>query len=847
METMVENALATQEPTSAIVPEKSMEKIKKTKRFSSGSKLKDDEDVDWCNTTEDDIGSDEEEWNPVEPQSENPSTWDPKELNDKTNGSWKERNETRRVQDLPSPSVDDVPPEQRKLHSEEEEQWPFKEPCAFEEKNRHKRTSKSHPSASSNIHSIGASQKGGQASGEHPCADKPPVGPTRQGSDEFNDDIEEMIKENAEVEDGETNGNTEAWKMRETWKSSSHSKSSGSESSGRRSGSKKGRKADVTGSGAGDEDEIEDLGVNSFHTLKKDADKKLTRSSSRGRKTPTGGRSGRTSRNKTPTGGRPSRRKMKDRASDDDNAEEENGTEQVKLKGDNSGTPGSRGSRERRRARQRVYSDDPGADYETELSTIAAPRSAGKRPPTARRSQLRRASSERFRRAVEEVDHDSEAIQWRAHETLSRANNELSQSAHGGLRRYHSGTGSLDRRSYHGTDYSRRPHVDSRRTPRRPVRHYEDVDSAGSFGGDSYDSYEDGASVYSAHTLESIEDFEDFTGMDFQTPGMVDFDAEVLDLMQRANPETTAHLDRRVHRKRDQVSYDQNMPMMTRQALLTRQASSQVQRQFVDGDNVDRRRLLLRTDSMSSANSHHSKDFDELTLSNHRSLRGAPGRRAPPRSRSSGLGAMVPGGGGARSSDPENRRGVFRTRSSTGTNSFKQYPNKPNRVQSMTRRDQIEPHSMRGAPSSGDSLLRRRSLQRAKSTTSLRRASDHRVITPQKEEVSSDESGSDSEDSDVVSDSESPTPSPRKQIRRLPPAAARRPPPRAKSEVIPRKKIIPAKPVDKKDMTNKRNRRKLHLLMYEAKMGIEMKDLFKKVQEGVPPRSPIKTLMMPSP
>jgi hypothetical protein len=65
--------------------------------------------------------------------------------------------------------------------------------------------------------------------------------------------------------------------------------------------------------------------------------------------------------------------------------------------------------------------------------------------------------------------------------------------------------------------------------------------------------------------------------------------------------------------------------------------------------------------------------------------------------------------------------------------------------------------------------------------------------------------------------------------------------------VIPRKKIIPAKPVDKKDMTNKRNRRKLHLLMYEAKMGIEMKDLFKKVQEGVPPRSPIKTLMMPSP
>ena len=149
---------------------------------------------------------------------------------------------------------------------------------------------------------------------------------------------------------------------------------------------------------------------------------------------------------------------------------------------------------------------------------------------------MRRASSERFRRAVEDVDHDSEAIQWRAQETLSRASNELSQSAHGGVRRYHSGPGSLDRRSYHGTDYGRRSHGESRRTPRRPIRHYEDVDSAGSFGGDSYDSYEDGASVYSAHTLESIEDFEDFTGMDFQTPGMVDFDAEVLDLMQRANP-----------------------------------------------------------------------------------------------------------------------------------------------------------------------------------------------------------------------------------------------------------------------------------------------------------------------
>lgn len=533
---------------------------------------------------------------------------------------------------------------------------------------------------------------------------------------------------------------------------------------------------------------------------------------------------------------------MKER---DAGEEDEGEYERAKLKGEDSGTPSSSRSRERRRARKEPYSDEVAHDYETELTTIEAPRSAGRRPPSSRRSQMRRASSERFRRAVDD-DDEEEAIQMRAQQTLNTANNELSQSAHGVRRNYSGSVGSLDRRSYHGADYSRRSTSAGKRTPRKPIRHYDNVDSAGSFGGDSY---EDGNSVYSARTLESIEDFEDFTGMDFQTPGMVDFDAEVLDLMQRANPETTAHLDRRVNRKREQITYDQNMPMMTRQALLTRQASAQVQRQVVDGSNIDRKRLLLRTDSMSSVASH-----DELTLSNHRSLRGTPGRRAPPRTRSSGLGAMVPGGGAPRPTDPENRRGVFRTRSGAGTNSFKQYPNKPNRVQSITRRgpgDQIEPHSMRGPSASGDSLLRRRSLQRAKSTTSLRRASDHRIPAqkgdsrlPRRDDVSSDESGSDSEDSDVLSDGDDRTPSPRKPSRRMP---AHKPPARAQSDVLPRKKPIRTKSADKKDMTDKRNRRKLHLLMYESKMGIEMKDLYKQVREGVTPRSPIKTLMMPSP
>ncbi|KAG7364805.1 hypothetical protein IV203_038008 [Nitzschia inconspicua] len=835
---MVENTVNTAEGLSSVVEhKKKLDKPRKEKAFAKQSNK---DEKEWSNVAEDDIKSDEE----IESQHPVKETWDPKEFDEQTNNmdSWKESNGLRRVQDLPSPTLADVPPEQR------------------------------------------SKQKAGAARRADSAADNPPVGPTRKVSKDFNDDVLEAIQaEDGVIEDGEENDRTQAWKMRETWKSSSHSKGSTSESSGHVSGTRKGRKADIGGRtsrpDASDDDDLiqdydnsrpekpkrkaslsrsadrhgktenfdddaEEIGVTSFHGLKKDADKKTTRSNSRGRKTPTGGRSGRTARNKTPTGGRPSRRKMKDK---DVGQEEECSVESSKLKGDDSGTPSSSRSRERRRARQKALMEADTMDYETELTTIQAPRSAGRRPPTTRRSQMSRSSSERFRRAVED-DEEEEAIKMRARETLKRASNELSQSAHA-VRRYHSLGGSLDRRSYHGTDYMRRGQSDMRRTPRRLVRNYDNVDSAGSFGGDSHDSYEDDGSVYSARTLESIEDFEDFTGMDFQTPGMVDFNAEVLDLMQRANPETTAHLDRRVNRKREQIIYDQNMPMMTRQALLTRQASAQAQRQVVDGNNVDRRRLLLRTDSMTSVNSH-----DDLTLSNHRSLRGAPGRRAPPRSRSSGLGAMVPGSGAPRPNDPENRRGVFRTRSSTATNSFKQYPNKPNRVQSITRRapgDQIEPHSMRG-PSSGDSLLRRRPLQRAKSTTSLRRASDHRVITPQKadsrlsrrEDVSSDESGSDSEDSDVISDDEERTPSPRKPSMRT---QVRKLPTRAQSDVLPRLQPVRTKSTDKKDMTNKRNRRKLHLLMYESKMGVEMKDLFKQVREGVAPRSPIKTLMMPSP
>ncbi|KAL3915464.1 MAG: hypothetical protein SGILL_005643, partial [Bacillariaceae sp.] len=139
---MVENTLTTtEEPSPVLMPEKSLEKSKTKKKKSNSSsslkKQKKSDDVEWCNTTEDDIDS-EEDWEPVESHKENPSTWDPKELNEQTNemGSWKEKNEARRVQDLPSPTLADVPPEQRKCPADNGEEWPFEKACAFEEKNR---------------------------------------------------------------------------------------------------------------------------------------------------------------------------------------------------------------------------------------------------------------------------------------------------------------------------------------------------------------------------------------------------------------------------------------------------------------------------------------------------------------------------------------------------------------------------------------------------------------------------------------------------------------------------------------------------------------------------------------
>lgn len=372
-------------------------------------------------------------------------------------------------------------------------------------------------------------------------------------------------------------------------------------------------------------------------------------------------------------------------------------------------------------------------------------------------------------------------------------------------------TGSLNSRSYHGMDSDRRGSGEGRRTPKRIVRpgRHQTPESANSAGDDSFDSIDD--SRRSQGTLESIEDFEDYGediyGMELQTPGMVDFEEEMLDLMQRANPEVTDHLDRRVHRKRAMVEYDHDMPMMTRQALLTRQASSQLQRQFFDGSSIDKKRLLLRNDSMQSNNS------------GHRVMRS--GKRAPPRAKSSGLGAMGRGGymdsmGGP---DSDDRRSVFRTGRSTQAASFNQYySNKPNKVRTLSRGasgDLVGGHGLRP----GSSGHRRRPVERARSTTALRRSHSSDRIGPRKPQrtLSDDDSY---HDGDLESEE--------------------------RSHSL-RGSSLQGKKNERNDMSNNRNRSKLHLLMYSTKMSVDMDDLYQRVRDGETPRPPIDTLRMPSP
>ena len=71
--------------------------------------------------------------------NESPSVWDPKEFDEQTSNldPWKESTEVTRLVDLPSPSLVEVSPDQRHGRDEEDE-WPFKSPCSFEEKKRRK-------------------------------------------------------------------------------------------------------------------------------------------------------------------------------------------------------------------------------------------------------------------------------------------------------------------------------------------------------------------------------------------------------------------------------------------------------------------------------------------------------------------------------------------------------------------------------------------------------------------------------------------------------------------------------------------------------------------------------------
>lgn len=540
-----------------------------------------------------------------------------------------------------------------------------------------------------------------------------------------------------------------------------------------------------------------ELSVGSFHFLRKDSDK--PRSSTSKRRTPTSGR-----KNKTPSGEKLNRRRLKDKTMNNsdhvpvsNNTEisddvDGSGTQEINLKDEEMLASGSTNTRrERRRDRERLVSSDVIHDAREKPSTSQA---------RTRRGGMRRSHSERWNRTVESKEDEGtenpQVIRRRAHDSLNRASDGLGRSAHSQsrIRRNKSSgpgrmAGSLSNRTYHGSESDRRPSSDGRRTPRRSVRRHQGAESLNSVVDDSpIDSFGDGRSQ---GTLESFEDFEDFGediyGTEMQTPGMIDFEEEMLDLMQRANPEVTDHLDRRVHRKRAMVVYDHNMPMMTRQALLTRHASSQVKRQFFDGSNIDKKRILLRNDSNNSS---------------HRAMRSVlGGRRVPPRAKSSGLGAMSRGGYMDSVGDSDDHSRVFRSDSSQAASVIQYYQNKPNKVRNLSRRassDLIQPNSMRGQGRSSEH--RRRPVQRAASTTAIRRSKSTDHAAPRKPER---KQSSDDDSDDKIG--------------------------------------------DKNDMSNKRNRSKLHVLMYITKMSVDMDDLFEKAREGEKPRSPIDTLRMPSP
>ncbi len=833
--------------------------------------------------------------------AESPGVWDPNAFEQQAPDSWRQSKQPKRIQDLKSPLLVELEPDQKRADSDEEE-WPFKSPCKMEEqKKKKKMTPKPDTDIASDIDSDeelppktcnGDKFGTGNGGDSLPSTVRPSVSTDVDEADEIKEEAEEEVKRDSSKKIG-----------------SSHSSKSSKDSSVSRRGKKKGQELPLPREGRtgrpdteegksdkapskptktrrnsvgeseqstedvvvdnadlpkkpkrrgtktevmGEDDDDEGLAQGSFHKLTKDFDKKPTRSSSKGRKMRAPGSAGSSSR----------RRRVKEKSMDisshsastgDDDIDEFGEEEhEIKLKGDDdedtpsSGTPGS-GSKSWRDRRVSSRSTRERDLFEGR-QVIQAPGSGGRRPPTSRRTQVRRASSERWLRAVEGVDGEDEVVE----EAVPERGHELSRSAHG-VRRYHSGgvgrvaTG-LGSASYHGVETGRQ-RTPNRRPPRKSANHTPTSDNSGggSFAGDDYE-YDINLSARSARTLDSIEDLEDFEHIDFQTPGIIDYDEEILELMQKANPEHTAQLQRRVQRRREAVNYDQNMPMMTRQALMTRTASTQVQRQFVDPSNIDHQRLLVRSISNSSAASN-----DQLSMSQHREqfARAAPvGRRPPPRTRSSGMAALSrsehPYSHGApRVSEADDRRRLFRAKSGASTSSFRQ-TQKPNRVQSISRRTDGLDTSRKGPPDERKgSLSRAKSMHASVGRRGLSPKKPERLVPksidtkagqdiPDDRDTPKDDS-SVSEDSDVESDEDIEFVSPEKPRRLVPTIKVAPTPP------------TPKKKTDKSDFTIKRNRAKLHSMLYESKMGVDMKELLAQVQQGEVPRSPIHTLMMPSP
>lgn len=389
---------------------------------------------------------------------------------------------------------------------------------------------------------------------------------------------------------------------------------------------------------------------------------------------------------------------------------------------------------------------------------------------------------------------------------------------------------------------------DEQRARRRPKKHSssrnDDEDSEGSEGYDEYsgsEEFSDGGSYYSEEedgaysseldgsiasdgTYDSAEEYEEYGGMPPETPAMMNYNQEINELMHKANPERTDHLMNRVNRQKGNVVYDQNMPMMTRQALMTRQASAQAARNRVDASSIDRSTLGFRNESFHGKNNGAQKP-----------VRRAPGgKRAPPRSKSSGLGTMAMASRRAPTADEgEDKRGAFRGRGAS--TSMQRYSNKPNNVARMSsgrRPGEMDRSGHKPAPRGEP---RRGNVGRAKSTTALSRGSaapdPQKPIRraprrPTKEEQTkanevTDESDSDVEYSSEESDSDGgPSSRPKRRVKKV---------------------------VDKQDMTVKKHRQQLHGMMYQIKMSVEMSDLMKEVKKGEIPKSPIRSLLMDEP